>query len=292
MTDTRNHAIDFVKGICIIFVLITHYAWSSTERLRYLFPFWIEMAVPLFMIISGFVNSKSYVKHGITNLEKAYDLKNISSKIVRYTVPFAIAFFIEEIVCGVLGMIDITVWQAVSSFLSGGFGPGSYYYPILIQFVFWFPIIFVIVKKYDFKGVLICAFINAAFEVLKSAYAMNEECYRLLLFRYTLLIAFGCYLAIGNSKINKKTSFVMVVAGITYIIVFCYLGFTPPVTNYWTGTCIWACLPIMPISIPLLKSEKLKNSAVEFLGKASYDIFLVQMVYYNGADIVYKVNGR
>lgn len=110
-----------------------------------------------------------------------------------------------------------------------------------------------------------------------------------MLFRYTLLIAFGCYLAIGNSKINKKTSFVMVVAGITYIIVFCYLGFTPPVTNYWTGTCIWACLPIMPISIPLLKSEKLKNSAVEFLGKASYDIFLVQMVYYNGADIVYKM---
>ena len=87
-----------------------------------------------------------------------------------------------------------------SAFLRGGFGPGSYYYPIMIQFIFYFPVIYAIVRRYNFSGVIICGLINFIYEILKYAYEMNAGCYRLLLFSYTLLIAYGCYLALYDYK--------------------------------------------------------------------------------------------
>ena len=68
----RNYAADILKGIGIVFVVITHFSWSSTERRIYLFPFWIDMAVPVFMIISGFAHSASFEKRHIEKIRLAY----------------------------------------------------------------------------------------------------------------------------------------------------------------------------------------------------------------------------
>ena len=76
----RYHSIDFLKGICIVFIIVTHYAWEDSERLRYLFTFWIDMAVPIFMIMSGYVYTKSFLKKDIGTLEKAYNIRNILGK--------------------------------------------------------------------------------------------------------------------------------------------------------------------------------------------------------------------
>ena len=59
----RNQFIDVLKGICIIFVIITHYNWSNAARLKYFFPFWIDMAVPIFMIISGYENANCFLPY-------------------------------------------------------------------------------------------------------------------------------------------------------------------------------------------------------------------------------------
>lgn len=183
-------------------VVVTHWNWTRAERLYLLFPFWIDMAVPFFMTISGFVFSKSFVRRRITTIENAYSLSWIIDKFIRYTVPFLIAFLFEEAIA-VCSSERIGILQMLYGFLSGRYGPGSYYYPVMIQFIFWFPVIYFIVKKYDRGGVLVCFGINAAYELLQRAYGMNEECYRLLLFRYTFLIGFGCYLAIGKQSIRK-----------------------------------------------------------------------------------------
>lgn len=171
--DRRYHSIDFAKGICILMIIVTHYAWEEPERLRYFFPFWIDMAVPIFMIISGFVYAKSFEKHHIENIGVAYSVRICLSKIIRYTVPFVIAFAIEEIAFNSIGTVDHGILQLGSIFLCGGIGPGSYYYPIMIQFIFYFPIIYFIIRKYDYKGVFICALINVIYEVLKSVYGMK-----------------------------------------------------------------------------------------------------------------------
>ena len=112
LTDRRNHFIDILKGICIIFVIISHFSWTAEERLKYLFPFWIDMAVPVFMIISGYVYSFSYKRNSINRLEDAYLMKNTLSKIVRYTVPFIITYSIEIAWGSTGGLIQIKEQQA------------------------------------------------------------------------------------------------------------------------------------------------------------------------------------
>ena len=284
LTTKRYNSIDFVKGFCIIFNIIAHCGWSESEKLQLLFPFWLDMAVPIFMIISGFVYSKSLIKHKNDTVGKAYSFNAISDKIIRFTVPFAIIFLVEQIIF-LLHHHDLNILNLGWTFLSGGIGPGSYYTPIMMQFIFWFPVIFFIIRKYDYKGFALCFIINFAYEVLQHAYHMNLDCYRLLIFRYTMLIAFGCYMAIGKKAINKWLSLIGMIVGIIYIIVFKYMGVTPLFTVYWTGTSFWAGLFIIPIAYLLIRS-RIHFAPLELLGKASYNIFLVQMVYFVFLDTV------
>ena len=157
-----------------------------------------------------------------------------------------------------------------------------------MQFIFFFPVIYSIIRKYDFNGLVLCGVINFVYEILKSAYGFPVASYRLLVFRYTLLIAYGCYIAMGNYKRRKKLSVFCILVGIFYIIACKYWGVVPPITNYWTGTSFWACLFIIPFAKPIILS-KCKNRFIEVLGRASYHIFLVQMVYYCGANLVYQL---
>ncbi len=90
----RDSQIDFLKGICVILIIITHFNWSDEERLNILFPFVIEMVVPIFMILSGYVNALSFNKNNI-DLSEAYSVKLVLKKIIQYTVPFIFAFAVE-----------------------------------------------------------------------------------------------------------------------------------------------------------------------------------------------------
>lgn len=92
---TRLDYFDFIKGICIIAIIITHYSWTDTERLTFGFPFWIDMAVPVFMLVSGYMNSLSYERNSIISLSDAYSFGFVGRKIIRYTIPFLMAYCIE-----------------------------------------------------------------------------------------------------------------------------------------------------------------------------------------------------
>lgn len=287
----RNRFIDFLKGICILFVIITHFSWVSLERQIGLFPFWIDMAVPVFMIISGFVYSKSFLRNEIFDFEKAYHPQNTLPKLVRYTVPFAIIFIIQ-VTLGILDGNNYSILSVIKLFFTGGQGPGSYYYPIMIQFVFLFPLIFALVNKCGKKGVLICGAINVVFEISKWAYDMNESLYRLLIFRYVLLIAVGVYISIRNHSEKSKAIFNVLAFAVSigFILATYYVGYNSIIFSYWTSTCIVSCLFIIPIMTFLLNKCRLHFSPVEFIGKASFHIFLIQMLYYHGfANKIYAL---
>lgn len=93
----RNDFIDFIKGMCMIFVIITHSSFTIQQRRNYLFPFWIDMAVPILMIVSGYVCSLSIKsKNSYCSLEiitPSYIIK----RSLRLTIPFSIAFMVEWI---------------------------------------------------------------------------------------------------------------------------------------------------------------------------------------------------
>lgn len=283
----RNNFLDVMKGVCILFVVITHYAWKDQERLDYLFPFWISMAVPVFMIISGYVNAKSYQKNHIVHISEAYSFGFVWKKIVRYTIPF-LMIYIAELVCLAWNNRRFTAEDSIRMLLTGGLGKGSYYYPIMIQFIFLFPIIYFIIQKYRSKGLFLCGIMNGLYELLRWAYDIDGDAYRLLVFRYLLVIAAGCYIADENAKIRVKESLLCMLVGIIYIIRVCYMKCDPVIIEYWRKTSFVACLMIIPVAMYLIKNCKIRCKFLELLGKASFNICLVQMMYYEFfAEIVY-----
>lgn len=282
---SRNSALDVLKGICIIFVIITHYKWTGSERLLFLFPFWIGMAVPSFMVISGYVNAASYEQNDIKKLSEAYKLKLLIKKVIRFTVPFLITFIVEILLEMYRGGSCKIVhnFRIVTSFLSGGLkaGSGSYYYPLMMQFIFVFPIIYFIIKRKNSLGLILCLLGNAGYEILQYSYGMNESCYRLLIFRYILMIAFGCFLYENyEKKFSAIWGWISLVIGFGFIVLFSYGKIKPLFIIYWTSTCWIAGLYILPILTILIKLG-IRNGILEKIGRTSYNIFLVQMIYYN-----------
>ena len=53
-SSDREVWIDYIKAIAIIFVIFTHCNWTEEQRKLLFFPFWINLAVPLFMIVTGY----------------------------------------------------------------------------------------------------------------------------------------------------------------------------------------------------------------------------------------------
>ena len=277
--EGRNHFLDSLKGICIILVIICHYDWTASQRLYMLFPFIVNMAVPVFMIISGYVYYLSYQKNNITTFEESWSINFILPKIIRYTIPFLMAMCVDFVCRIILGKLSPSF---IVDVLRGGSGPGSYYYPIMIQFIFMYPLIYFFVKKYGIKGFALCFLINACYELFQRLYFVGDGCYRLLVFRYISVIAFGSFLA-SNHKQQLKPLFYFFsfVIGTSFIILTSYTAYSPKIIIYWTGTCFLATLYILPVSLILI--EKCKNVRLrpfEYIGKASFNIFFTQMLYF------------
>lgn len=246
------------------------------------------MAVPVFMIISGYVSTLSMDYNGIISLESAYNCKTILGKFLRYTIPFIVAFAIDVLFRLVIQKADLYFFDTVKLFLYGGNGPGSYYYPVMVQFIFVFPIIYFLIKRHEIKGLLICFIANALFEVLKWAYQMNDECYRLLLFRYIFLIGFGCFFALYPKAFKVRDYVISLIVGIGFIYIVEYTNYQPVILTQWTRTSFVAALYIIPIFAFALSKLNIKLKPIELLGKASYNIYLTQMVYYTlGTRYVY-----
>lgn len=275
----RNHTVDFLKGIAICMVIITHYEWTELERHNFLFPYIVDMAIPIFMILTGYTYSLSNEKHCINTLEDAYSWKNIRARFIRYTVPFFI-LIIWELFDSRIAIVFDNPLDYVAWILRGTDGPGSYYYPILLQLILVLPILNCCFKKWGGCGALIACFIaNLTYELMRWAYAMNAECYRLLVFRYIFVVGAGIYTYKGY-RLKRYTSIIMVLAGAVYIFAVNFTYYHPVVLSFWTNTNLISVMIVIPIMNWLLKYPNISFKPLELVGRASYHIFLVQMVYY------------
>lgn len=282
---SRFNYIDFYKGICTLFIIITHYKWTDDQRLTLLFPFWIQMAVPIFMVITGYVSALSLQRRQ-KGIFESYRPRPLIRKWSRFIVPFFPVFVFELLYNTIIRHDRLSVLSSVEMFFGGGVGPGSYYFPIMLQVVIILPIIYACIRKLKLIGLLACFAINLIYEILKNIIHMTPDMYRVSSLRYLFIIAYGCYLYIVKGEegkpIKKIGYYSAGIVGFIYIIIFVYLGRTPAITNQWTTTSLFSVLFIVPITYELINGNisGIKCPVIELLGKASFDIFLMQMVYY------------
>lgn len=278
----RIEFLDYLKAICVIMVIITHYDWS--DKTSPFFTMVINMAVPIFMIISGYNFAMSNQKKADGNIRKMYGWSILKPKLIRFLVPFVGICFIEMFI---LALEEKNI-HPFRIFFLGAYGPGSYYVPIMLQLLVIFPIIYTLVQRNAKLGIFLAGMANLGFEIAVKVFEIDKYYYRLSIGRYLLLIAFGCYLYLyPEHRIKKGQLIAMFVIGLTYIIAVFSFDAEFAIFEYWKTTAMPVAFYIFPVDIMLFRKfyhVTIPGKIGEMLtkiGKGSYHIFLVQMVYYH-----------
>lgn len=278
-------AIDYIKGLCILFVVWTH-CFVREELSMILFPFWGDTAVPIFLIIQVF---HCYKKEQVSHTPSFSKLwKRI---LMPYLILLAVTFFLDYFIYynETNGAFDLRLYWNKR-------GPGSYYIFIYLQFAFILPIIEPLFRRFSLELLLILFIIaSQVVEFICSITDCPDNIYRLTLFRYIFLIFLGYVLAQKGLTTNIRMVPIIIIS-MFFIYLFSYTKTDlRPVfcTNldFWP-LCHWICyIYIAYLMIWLLKTSYLKLSKISMAsslvriilqtGKYSYEIYLFQIFYYS-----------
>lgn len=288
----RIKIIDYMKALFIALVIVGHTEVIPTDHIVQ--PLIIAQAVPGFMILSGYTfaltsDNKSF--------REMYGKKRLVQKACKFIIPALITYMIYLIGWFLRGTYSLTSQDIVYRFIMGLYGPGGYYCGIMLQFIIIAPILYVIVKRYHALGVAIVGIINLLFEIMGRWWSISEQLYRVLIFRYLLLLAWGMYIYLNRDmKINKIKEICIWLVGVVYLTLPYFTEYQYQIFKLWSSTSMMAALYMAPMMNIVLKKHieySVKNGigvTIENIGKASYHIMYVQLLYFVGVkDVLYKV---
>lgn len=294
----RNLSLDLMKSFCIFFVIITHfftYFMPQGANIKYLFAYYIDMAVPLFLIISGYTHSQSLSNHNFKSIVDYFDKKFFFHKLKRIILPYAIILFIEVLVMFMVTKTDsFSFYVILKKIIStGGLGPGGYYPIIFLQILLWFPIVYYFFKRSPLQTFLFSILLNIGFEIFAHSY-LTLPMYRILSFRYITFILLGIFLFLYEERIkNTLIPHISFVIGFMFITYMKNIGYKPTFLTWWTGTSFptafyaFSLLYFFMKLEPYLQKVKSYIEPLLFIGRASFHIFLTQMLFFDPLQKIY-----
>ena len=274
-------SLNFVKGICILLVIINH-STDLTFHQNSWFFIWGYPAVPLFLLIQVY---HSY-KKGFNGINLRF------GKIWKRAIfPF---FLVQVILFAIVVITNPT--RSLHSIATvilywGGRGPGSYYPWIYFQFAILLPLLRPIFRHLSEKTLLLLLLgLSVGSELICHYAQIPSWLYRIIIFRYIFLIYLGFQLATRGIVINIVTISLSV---ISIVAVYCFeimrVDWTPFFYNSkeWP-TCHWICY--FYIAYPMLfilckffywipPNGKIENLLCK-IGRHSYAIFIFQLFYF------------
>ncbi|WP_411841933.1 acyltransferase family protein [Salinicoccus sp. HZC-1] len=171
------------------------------------------------------------------------------------------------------------------SFITGGWGPGSYFVPIIIQATLILPLIYLIMKKNLNVMTFVLFIISLILELICLWMDISRELYRIIVVRYVFALTLGVWLAFNYKKINYRWLLPPAGLSLIYITGANYYDLELIMEPVWLSQHAPAYFYTLLFTIVCLKIYKIKDdSAISRIsikiGQASYHIFLTQMVYF------------
>ncbi len=280
--------LDYIKAIAIVFVIINH-SFESTACNTLTFKYIIRMAVPLFMLVSGYTFAMSIEKY--TSIRDYYRRDNFVIKLVRFTLPMLIVYGLYIILRFIEGGVELR--ELLMRLMYADFTKGGYYYYCVIELLVIFPFIFAAVKKRG--GVWWVCAINLLYELVLYFFPLPSKIYRVLVFRYLALVAWGVWLYLNrNKKIPTARLVICFVVGVVYIYLHKLYGFNREIFRYpvWSNTSFMVVFYIFPIFYWLIRSRRefaeKADSVMSGIGKSTYHIMCTQMIWFWFAPYIYS----
>lgn len=293
--------IDYSKAFAIISVLILHLYLPEEIDKKYLLHLYTAIGVPIFMIVSG----HNYTLSFEFNNKVWFSKNSLYKKIKRIICPYIYIILLELILIFKLEKLEKyrTREALVNEFLiEGGMGPGGYYSPTVIQIILiYFPLLLIfniflnkILKKYRASiSLIIVIIIEALYEIcinyLGKKYddILIQQIYRMVALRHITFLQLGIILYYNKKIILEKLKYILPlsIGGGIYVFLTYYKGYTFLPYYYWKIVSAPMMFYGLFFVIIFLKyfnkeTEKILEKMVILISKASYHIFLVQMVYF------------
>ena len=274
--------IDYIKGLCILFVVWTH-CMNRGELSNILFPYWGDTAVPIFIIIQVFHYYKKGVSVRMPSISKLWK-RIMKPYIMMVSLMFIVQFFIYY---------DMTDGTFSPTLYWEKRGPGSYYIFIYVEMAFVIPLFAPLYRKFSTKWLLVIFLIlSQLVEIVCSLTHCPDNIYRITFFRYIFLIFIGYLLATKGLKLNKLT-IIASIFSMSFLYLFAYkeIDMEPLFCTHLSlwPLCHWVCyIYIAFFFLAFLKYTYSKLSTcyncfmicIMRIGKCSYEIYLFQIFYY------------
>lgn len=263
--------IDYLKGVSILFVVLTHCLPLQDYLLCSL---WSAQAVPIFLIIQSF--------HAYRGNQCNIRLRKLFRRILR---PFLCMFGLQFLLLVCIRGWDNAYVLTRQVIATGGIGPGSYYVWIYLQFYFALPFLMRMMHGWG-KIKIGCFFVilSIAMEILCSYADMPGWLYRLLAFRYLFLIYLG-YLWVAKGIVLNRWTGILSGASMTFILLLAYADIN---MEPWICASDWKIFHwptyfyaayLFPVMLYVCYKHigSWQNDLLCKMGKYSYEIFLLQM---------------
>ena len=279
MKNGYDPFLDFLKGFCILSVICHHCLMSNIDSVY--FVYWGQLAVPLFLILQSYhVFRRDNVQIGKPQITKMMH---------RIFLPFAAVTLLEFSLC--LLFRDTSLTQlAKGTILSGGIGPGSYYFWVYLQFFFLVPLTYWAFRRFNINlitGGGIFTIICIITELACSYIDMRNDLYRLSCLRYIYLIYLGYVWSRKGIRLTFLTVSLSIVS-IVFLTIFTYTDYSlePVFHNFSWKACHWICYFYPAFLLMFILKWAYNNfgtkirAVVEEIGRYSWQIFLMQMFFF------------
>ena len=247
-----------------------------------------KYAVTFFFLVSGYMLSKTISKYE-RPLKDWYAPDNIVSRLIRFYLTLVPVVIVGIIIQVFLKGMSYTPLEVLKLFLLGGFTPGSYYVVVMAQFILIFPLLYVVVKKWRFSGVIFIAALTLIWDVLATAvFKIPVDLYKFLCLRLTTSFALGIYMHRTEEDKNPLIYTAMFIVGLVYVLVFPVWKLLPmPLFYQWQNASMFIGVLLCPVvSWIITEFKKVQYTDGAFskgiitFSNATYHIFLMQMLYY------------
>ena len=270
LSDNRIINYDYIKGVAIVFVILSH-LFSAYSVLPQHMAFHIGNSVSLFLITTALLRYKKLEKSGMNS----YWI-NISKELLIVFIPFIFA-----------QLILITIYRPdpTSVIKTFGMGMGAYYPFIHTQMIIMAPFAYKILNKNFILGSFIILSICTISEALFSYMHIPQWTYRILFTRYCFLYVIG-FLLLKNDLLSKYKYYIgiLTILGCIFIYFHCYHGYNAFFYPGWIGSkfprdFLSLCWFLFLFNACNYTPHAIRK-AVAYMGKKSYDIFIIQMMFF------------
>jgi len=287
--------IDVIKGFAIISVIILH-SVDTKELLKTYSVLHIWQAVPLFMVLMG-LNAGMSVFNKKPRFSELYTITYFKKKFERIIIPFLI-IFVFSIVLGfvwywITGQFKIEFRKSNLMGVLPVAGPGNYFITLTFQSILLLPAITYLFKWRPFAAIISLVVLEVAFLLISDdlrLFTRNNYLYSAAFPRYFSAIAFGLVLSklvfrqARTTKITLITSAALI-SGV-YLLEIMYGDLDlPHIKDEWKTQNVLTFSYAAFVILLLFKAlpDHSNNWLLKFLatmGKSSYHIFLLQIVYF------------